>query len=278
MSTLDSLLEMAVQAAAEAGDRIMEVYAGHEFGITWKPDESPLTLADQSAHDAITQVLKQTGIPVLSEEGSEIAFAERSKWKLFWLVDPLDGTKEFINRNGDFTVNIALIEDGHPVLGVIVVPVERKLYYGLRGTGAFRIDAYGDESLPENFRKKIRRVRLPEKPDERNYTVVGSRSHMNDETTRFIGVLQMQYPDLCFQSRGSSLKFCLLAEGKADLYPRFGPTMEWDTAAGHALVLAAGFEVVHTDGNSPLMYNKKSLLNPWFLVKLPDFVVPAWNK
>ena len=240
------------EIAAAAGRAILEVY-GKDFAVTHKADESPLTQADLASHRLIRDALARLtpDLPLLSEESAEIDFQTRAGWAEYWLVDPLDGTKEFVNRNGEFTVNIALIRAHEPVLGVVHVPVTGVTYTGSVGTGAWRRAAGGS---PEPIR-----VRAPHAEPVR---VVGSRSHANPRLQQYLG----QLGEYELVSMGSSLKFCLLAEGKADLYPRLGPTSEWDTAAAHAVVLAAGGRVVTLD-NRPLQYNRKpSLLNPEFLV------------
>lgn len=261
------LLLDAVTAARQASVEILEIYEG-AFSVEYKADDSPLTIADKRAHNRIAKVLKPTGIPVLSEEGKDIPYADREQWRDLWIVDPLDGTKEFVKQNGEFTVNIALVERGVPVLGVIFVPVEETLYFAGEGLGAYRLEqaAHGEEF--ENWDDLIAKaVPLPQEV-KRPYTMVGSRSHMNDETAQFFDDMRREHPDLEIISRGSSLKICMVAEGSADVYPRFAPTMEWDTAAGHALAREAGFEIYQAQKpEQPLQYNKEDLLNPWFIVK-----------
>ena len=258
-------LKLAIKAALLAGKEIIEVYHTDDFEVKLKSDESPLTIADQRAHNVINKILKGTTVPVLSEEGKNIKFEERKSWDYYWLVDPLDGTKEFIKRNGEFTVNIALIKEGIPVLGVIYVPVTKDLYFSEEGVGAFKavnVDLESDINFIRQFSFK-----LPFSLENEVYTVVGSRSHMNKETEDFIEKLKQEHGELNFISKGSSLKICMIAEGIADIYPRFAPTMEWDTAAGHAIALAAGCSVTQVDQKTPVKYNKENLLNPWFIVK-----------
>lgn len=251
---LATYLELAIQAATLANNKILEVYHSGDFQAEAKGDHSPLTLADRMAHEAIVTVLQQTPFPVLSEEGKSIPFEERRNWEYFWMVDPLDGTKEFLKRNGEFTVNIALIHKGSPIMGVVAVPVTGDVYYATEGVGAFVVRGGQTSRLP--MRAKI-------DLNEKGLRVVASRSHMSDETKSFIDSLHA--PSLV--SKGSSLKFMLLAEGEADVYPRYAPTMEWDTAAAHAIVNAVGLEVLEYGKNTPLTYNKENLLNPYFLVK-----------
>lgn len=258
-------LLMAVRAALAAGRLIMDVYESEDFEIEKKGDDSPLTRADRAAHESIVHALESTGLPVLSEEGKSIAYEERKAWKRYWLVDPLDGTKEFISRNGEFTVNIALIEEGVPVLGVVYVPVLDELFFGSTDEGGYYIPVASGSSGSLD-RLLERAYALPLAKNERPYRVVGSRSHMNDLTTAFIDSVRDEYPDLEIVQRGSSLKICMVAAGDADIYPRFGPTMEWDTAAGHAVVRAAGKSMIEAGSGKELRYNKEELLNPYFIV------------
>lgn len=251
---LEALLILAIQAAEEAGKEIVKVYDSGDFQAEAKGDQSPLTLADKKAHQKIVSILKATGIPILSEEGKNIPYGERKGWEHFWMVDPLDGTKEFIKRNGEFTVNIALINKNTPILGVVSVPVTDEVYYATEGYGAYMRKDGRDHKLERRKPVDLQREGL---------RVVASRSHMNEDTQRFID--KLRNPGLV--SAGSSLKFMLLAGGKADVYPRYAPTMEWDTAAAHAIVREIGLNVFQFDTDQPLTYNKENLLNPYFLVK-----------
>ena len=249
---LQSDLEQLVDIARRAGLAILEWYDG-DMGITHKADASPLTKADLASHDLINAELTRLWpeIPVLSEESADIPWETRQRWQQYWLVDPLDGTKEFINHNGEFTVNIALIKDHQPVLGIVYVPVTGICYYGARGFGAWR-QANDNEATSIEVRQ----------PATEPAVVVGSRSHANPELASQLNRLGPHE----LVSMGSSLKFCLVAEGQADFYPRLGPTSEWDTAAAQAVVEAADGQVVKLDG-SPLAYNTKdSYLNPFFFV------------
>ena len=255
---MKQLLSLAIEAAVEAGTAILNVYDS-DFSVDYKDDKSPLTLADKRAHLKIMSFLEKTDYPILSEEGKHLSYEERKNWSRFWLVDPLDGTKEFVKRNGEFTVNIALIENGTPVMGVIYVPVKDTLYYGSE-EGAFKKEGFSFSS-PSPPKK------MPLPKGDRIYTIVGSRSHMSIETEVFFEEMRSQHGAVEILSVGSSLKLCMVAEGKADVYPRYAPTMEWDTAAGHAIVIAAGFQVLEYSSNKDLKYNKEDLLNPWFLVK-----------
>jgi 3'(2'), 5'-bisphosphate nucleotidase len=266
-------ISLAIKAAILAGKKIMEIYGTDDFQIETKQDDSPLTIADREANKIILDILKNGNIPVLSEEDKEIPYETRKNREWFWLVDPLDGTKEFIKRNDEFTVNIALINKGVPVAGVIYVPVFNTLYIADVRFGSFKTGNICLEEISDfSFEKMaLRGDKLPLNKDKRPFTVVGSRSHMNSETKTFIEKLKEHYGEIEILSRGSSLKICMIAEGKADIYPRFGPTMEWDTAAGHAIAVAAGCSVTKADETSPLLYNKENLLNPWFIVKGKGF-------
>lgn len=257
----------AIKAAVDAGNEILKVYNSDDFQVEKKGDDSPLTLADRNAHLKIMEYLDQTPIPVLSEEGKEITYNERKDWKQLWIVDPLDGTKEFIKRNGDFTVNIALVENNKPVFGVIYVPVHKELFVGISEKGAYKLNSIsGIEDLPSGLESLIENsIKLPVIYENKPFTVMASRSHMSQETEEYIDTLKEKHPGLEFSSRGSSLKLCAVAEGTADVYPRFGPTMEWDTAAGQAIVEASGGTVKLVSGEQ-LKYNRENLLNPYFIV------------
>lgn len=258
-------IEIAVKAALNGGQKIMEVYQTANFEVEAKSDNSPLTIADKKAHNAIIETLAETNIPVLSEEGKSIPFETRSKWEKFWMVDPLDGTKEFIKRNGEFTVNIALIENGFPIAGVIYVPVTQKLYFAELGEGSFMVESINAEML-ENIEFSAEAKSLPIARADNKIKVVGSRSHMSPETEAYVEQLSKKYGEVEMVSMGSSLKICLVAEGAADFYPRFAPTMEWDTAAGQAIAEEAGMTVINWETKTRMQYNKQNLLNPWFLV------------
>ena len=271
-------LQTAIVSAVKAGRAILEVYDSADMGVEKKADHSPLTLADRRAHTIIKADISGFGIPVLSEEGRDIPFAERRQWPRMWIVDPLDGTKEFIKRNGEFTVNIALAEMGTPTLGVIHVPVIDTLYFADRDLGAFKIEACRQGGIGEKppggtgGMESImnQAVRLPlQREKDRPFTIMGSRSHATPELEVYVETMRQKHGHVAFISSGSSLKICLVAEGRADIYPRLGPTMEWDTAAGQAIAVASGAQVVRHDDGNPLAYNKKNLLNPWFIVERP---------
>jgi len=262
---MEQRMQTAIRAAIEAGKAILTIY-DTDFEIVQKADDSPLTTADKEAHRIISAYLKETGLPVLSEEGKQLPYEERKQWQQFWMVDPLDGTKEFIKKNGEFTVNIAFIDGHKTIAGVIYVPVTDVLYVGLPSAGAFKLEGTKDfNGTMEQMKRKA--IRLPEAKTE-TYTVVASRSHLNSETSAFLEELKKQYTDIRVVSKGSSLKLCLIAEGNADIYPRFAPTSEWDIAAGHAIVNAAGGTVtLAEDDKTELVYNKENILNPWFVAK-----------
>lgn len=257
MKDITSLLETAKQTAIKAGAAILNVYHSDDFDVTMKGDQSPLTRADKAAHAIIAEDLKDTGLPLLSEEGSQIPYEERKAWNWFWLVDPLDGTKEFIKRNGEFTVNIALVNGAVPVAGVIYAPYPDVFYFGSKETGVFKQEK-GQQTQLQVIQKKTRFEELWQKEQ---LTVVASKSHMNEATSSFI----QQFRSVQLTSMGSSFKLMLLAEGAADIYPRLAPTMEWDTAAGHALLRSLNRGVYHTNLTTELSYNKPELLNPSFI-------------
>jgi 3'(2'), 5'-bisphosphate nucleotidase len=258
------LLSIAIIASVKAGEAIMKVYS-NKIDVVYKEDESPLTLADKNANKIINKYLVKSKIPIISEENKILSYEERKNWKQCWIVDPLDGTKEFIKRNGEFTVNIALIKNNKPIIGVIYVPVSKTLYFtsdnssksykALLKTNTIIIDEIFNNAV-EIF---------PTQKNNNILRIVGSRSHLNDTTKNYISKIEKKNK-IKIVSKGSSLKFCLVAEGGAEIYPRFAPTMEWDTAAGQAICQAVGVKVIDVTTNEPLKYNKQNLLNPHFLV------------
>lgn len=264
---MEKLLQTAISAALAAGEEILKIYndPASDFQVEKKADNSPLTIADRKSNEVIMTYLASTPYPVVSEENKIIPFETRSQWITLWVVDPLDGTKEFIKRNGEFTVNIALVYNGTPVLGVIYIPVRKELYYGTIQEGAFKVSGITAASGMDF--DKMGQVRLPLQQNRTTFVVVASRSHMSAETEKYIAALQAEHGEVELTSVGSSIKICLVAEGVADIYPRFAPTMEWDTAAGHAIAKAAGREIYQDNKETPLVYNKMDLLNPWFIVK-----------
>lgn len=256
-------LKEIIAISQKAGDEIMKIYQ-KDFHIEYKDDKSPLTEADTKSNEIICNALMELypDIPILSEENKVIDFKTRSSWEYYWCIDPIDGTKEFIKKNDEFTVNIALIHKDTPVLGVVYAPAIDKMYSSKKDEGAF-----------------LNGEKLPLEQKEKEFTVVASKSHLSEETQIFIDDLKTQYPSLIAESKGSSLKLCMVAEGEANIYPRIAPTMEWDTAAAHAIVLEAGKNVYQYDeevsaleyleDNSkikPMVYNKENLLNPYFVV------------
>ena len=252
IKSVDIDISIVCEIAKEAGRAILSMYDG-EIEVEMKDDQSPLTAADKASHEVIIAGLQQhfPEIPILSEEGADIPYEERKGWSRFWCVDPLDGTKEFIKRNGEFTVNIALIEDGRPFVGVVYVPVQDKMYFGVSGAGCWLSEA-GKEAV---------QIKVREADSAAGLTVVMSRSHPSPDLEAYLKDIKVAE----VMPVGSSLKLCVVAEGLADLYPRLGPTMEWDTAAGHAVVEAAGGTVLQSNGQA-LVYNKQNLLNPYFIV------------
>ena len=249
MNNIKKLTSLAKEASLAAGKAILEIYNSADFGVEMKGDNSPLTLADQAAHKVIVSYLEKTDLPILSEEGRDIPYEERKNWEYFWMVDPLDGTKEFIKKNGEFTVNIALIHNGQPILGVVYAPVLEWLYWGNAEEGAWKQEG---KELPFQLKKQ---------DSSEVKTIVASRSHLSKETQDFID----QYPGAEVISMGSSLKFMLVAEGKAQIYPRFAPTMEWDTAAAHGVILSLNGVILKYPEKLELTYNKHNLLNSWFI-------------
>jgi 3'(2'), 5'-bisphosphate nucleotidase len=263
---MKELLEQTIKASIDAGKRILEIYE-KDFSIETKSDESPLTEADTAANEVINSYLNKTGIPIISEENKQLDYSERKKWDKCWIVDPLDGTKEFIKRNGEFTVNIALVENGKPLFGVIYVPVTKELYIGdVNECNAWKVVVEDDSNIIKQLTKE-NEIKPSSNKNKDIIRVVGSRSHMNEDTVKFIEELKQEYEEVEIVSKGSSLKFCLVAEGKADVYPRFAPTMEWDTAAGQAICEAVGVKVVDQTTRESMVYNRKNLLNNYFLVR-----------
>jgi len=253
---LEYLLELALQATREAGEAIKNIYL-RDFTVEWKDDGSPLTLADKRSSEIIAGRLSETGLLIVDEEGKENHYEIRKDQEYFWLVDPLDGTKEFINKNGEFTVNIALIHKDRPVLGVIYAPIKDCMYYALKGKGAYKIENGVEIGLTLESQTLSNNGKI---------TVAGSRSHSNEELNNFLVVLKEKFEKVEFISAGSSLKFGLVAEGEAQIYPRTTPTMEWDTAAGQIIAEESNGEVVGWNSREPLTYNKKDLRNSWFIV------------
>jgi len=255
-------INAAVKAALQASE-ILRDWSKRKISVQYKADESPVTLADRDAHRIIWDILEKTEFPILSEEGKVIPVAERQSWKSFWLVDPLDGTKEFIHGRPEYTVNIALIEEGIPSFGVIAVPEQKLVYVGFSGSESRR---FTEDELFQGY-SSINGVKLPDHKSGKAYKVVASRSHLSAETADYIENLKSSHQNIEFIQAGSALKFCRLAEGAADIYPRFTPCMEWDTGAGHALLMGVGKNVLKVSDGLPLEYNKADLLSPYFIAK-----------
>ncbi|MDX1756678.1 MAG: 3'(2'),5'-bisphosphate nucleotidase CysQ [Marinobacter sp.] len=244
-----SLLQDVIRIADQASQKVMDIYRS-DFKVEYKADESPITAADLASHRVIVEGLRNLShdIPILSEEAASAPWSERRRWHRFWLVDPIDGTKDFTQRTGEFTVNIALVEHGEPVLGVVTAPALKEAYWGVKGQGAWKRDRTG----------RVRRISVVVPKAEKR--IVASKNHLNDETRAFIEKIGEHQ----LVQAGSSLKFCKIAEGHADIYPRLGPTCEWDTGAAHAVLAAAGGKVETLDGQ-PLRYGKEDVLNPYFV-------------
>lgn len=244
-----SVLPDVIKVADEASERVLHIYQS-DFKVSFKDDDSPITAADVASHEVIVRGLRTIShdIPILSEEGDALSWEERKHWRRFWLIDPIDGTKDFTQRTGEFTVNIALIENGEPVLGVVTAPALKEAFWGAKGQGAYKRDRTG----------AVRRIGVSGPRGVQR--VVASKNHLNDETRAYLERLGAHE----LVQAGSSLKFCRIAEGRADIYPRLGPTSEWDTAAAHAVLVAAGGKVTQL-GGEPLLYGKEDVLNPYFI-------------
>lgn len=262
------LLKLAVKAALRAGDEILKVYET-DFAVMTKSDNTPVTKADKVSGRCIASVLQESGIPVISEEEEVPGYEVRQNWDRVWIVDPLDGTKEYVKRNGEFAVNIALVEKGAPVIGVIYVPVMRDIYFAAVGIGSFKItqnDVITEltkKNLPDNLLDYARS--LPLQPLPKNYTVVASRSHLSKEVSARVKKMEAMYGKVELISVGSSIKQCWVAEGRAHEYPRFGDTMEWDTAAGQCILEESGGKLLNYETSEPMRYNKEHMLNSYFI-------------
>ena len=261
---LSQNLKIAIEASVKAGKKILEIYNSDDFIVEYKSDDSPLTLADKSSDEIIKNALKASNIPILSEEGNVLGFNKRKDLKHLWIVDPLDGTKEYIKRNDEFTVNIALVENKKPILGVIYAPALKVLYFSEKKFGSYKLEL---KTSTLSFLDYSKAIKLPVIMNKNSYGVVISRSHVNKETLSYIENLKKMRPNVESVAIGSSLKFCLLAEGTADCYPRFSPCMEWDTAAGQIICKEAGFELIDQTTNIEMLYNRENLLNNSFVVK-----------
>ncbi|PTX60447.1 3'(2'),5'-bisphosphate nucleotidase [Kordia periserrulae] len=263
---MNEYLHTAIETAVHAGGIIMDIYENQIVAVEKKADDSPVTIADKTANAYIEKALASTNIPVLSEEGEHAAYEIRKNWQQCWIVDPLDGTKEFIKRNGEFTVNIALVEDGKALLGVIYIPAVKTLYYAITAEKkAFKLQL-DEHTLTRDMLPNATQIFAAEESDD-EITLTSSHSYTNQKVLDLIDSLETEGKEVNLIMAGSSLKFCLMAEGQASYYPRYAPTMEWDTAAGHAICNAVGLEVYNLETQKPLKYNKENLLNPWFLVR-----------
>jgi len=261
----DTMLKYAINACLIGGFEILDVFYNQDIILDFKADESPVTSADRKSHEKILEILKPSNLPILSEEGEIPSYEVRKNWELYWLIDPLDGTKEFLNRNGEFTVNVALIYKQKPILGVIYVPMSDELFWGDIKNGAYK------NVLKQHYYNVIQfliedAVKLPNCKPNTEIVVVKSRSHKSLTNQDFIKNLKIDASCIEVIECGSSLKFCLIAEGKANMYPRFSPTMEWDIAAGHAIAEAAGAKIINADTKGEVIYNKEDLHSPNFIV------------
>jgi 3'(2'), 5'-bisphosphate nucleotidase len=270
---IKQLFNLALEAICHANDKVLEIYQTSHYQISYKSDKSPVTKADMASSDLICKVLDQSGIPVVCEETTEIPYQKRKSLPYFWLVDPLDGTKEFISRNGEFTVNIALIENNRPILGLIAIPTQNLLYFGGKNLPPFKLNL----SIRKSFDYDIEVLHgepLSVSKKKNPVRVVVSRSHLDDKTKTYLAELQKKFRSVKIVSAGSSLKFCRIAEGEAEIYLRFSPTMEWDTAAGQAIAEASGACMVSLPEYGVFLYNKPVLRNGGFLLtsleNIPD--------
>ena len=265
---IENLTSLAISACIYGGKEIMSVY-NTDFGFELKKDNSPLTIADKKCNKKIEEILHDSKIPILSEEGKQLNYEERKNWKYLWIVDPLDGTKEFIKKNGEFTVNVALVKNNQPIIGVIYVPAKNILYFSNKNVGSYKSTVSVNEfkdlaSIEELIRES---EKLPIIKNSSKHVIVASRSHMSKETKDFVDSRIEIKENVEIVSIGSSLKICMVAEGKADVYPRLAPTMEWDVAAGHSIAKYSGFKILNYDNGTELTYNKENLLNPFFVVE-----------
>ncbi|MGQ1946396.1 3'(2'),5'-bisphosphate nucleotidase CysQ [Geofilum sp. OHC36d9] len=259
---------LAIQAALKAGAAISQIYNKHNYTVTLKEDQSPVTEADLESHQIITQQLTPTQLPVLSEEGNPDLWNQIHQTDRYWMIDPLDGTREFINRNGEFTVNIALIEDKKPIWGIIYIPEQRQLYAGVKGAGAWKWENIDNHYLSkQDLQEKA--ITLPTREADNEYRIVGSKSHKTHTTDAFIARISEVISEIKIVRAGSSLKFCHIASGEADLYPRMDTIMEWDVAAGHAIIEAAGGLLKRWPDGDSILYNSDDMRFPTFLALAP---------
>lgn len=264
------LLILAIDAAFKAGEEILKIYST-DFYVETKTDNTPVTLADKASGQCITKILAASNIPVISEEEEILEYAVRKTWQRVWIVDPLDGTKEFVKRNGEFAVNIALVENNKPVIGIIYAPTLKDIYFAYRNGGSYKITQHdmivelSKRNITEHlfeFAKKLPSQKLP-----KTYTVVASRSHLSREINTHIKKLRNLYGEVDMISVGSSIKQCWVAEGKAHEYLRYGTTMEWDTAAGQCILEEAGCQLIDLETNQPMLYNREDMRNNYFIAR-----------
>jgi 3'(2'), 5'-bisphosphate nucleotidase len=266
----NALLKLAVSAALKAGEKVLHIY-NTDFYVETKSDNTPVTLADKTSGKCITEILELSGIPVISEEEKVAEYSARKEWRHVWIVDPLDGTKEYVKRNGEFAINIALVEDGKPVIGVIYAPVFKDIYFAAVNAGSYKITQNDviveltKQNLPDNLFEYARR--LPTQKLPAHYTIVASRSHLSREINERIAKLTSVYGEVDVINVGSSIKQCWVAEGRAHEYPRFGTTMEWDTAAGQCILEQSGNALVDVRTGVAMRYNKPDMLNNYFIAK-----------
>jgi 3'(2'), 5'-bisphosphate nucleotidase len=269
--TFAELFLSAFRAAIVAGKRILEIFNSGDVQVSMKSDNSPISSADKEAHEIIKRLLLNSRIPILSEEGRDMQFEERKAWDILWIVDPLDGTRQFIQKREEFTVNIALVVEGNPLFGVVYAPAIGDMYFGIKETGSFKINI-GNRDLPEEkyslpqILTEAKKLDYPTKTNGK-YTILASYNHVNKETLEYINEMRKTYPDVEVKKIGSSLKMCMLADGIGDVYVRHTDTYEWDTAAAQTILEGAGWCINALDTNEPLKYNKESLLNPFFICK-----------
>ncbi|MDR3246697.1 MAG: 3'(2'),5'-bisphosphate nucleotidase CysQ [Prevotellaceae bacterium] len=270
--TFEELFHTAFKAAIIAGKRILEIYNSEDFQVSMKSDNSPLSSADKEAHEIIKRLLIHSRIPILSEEGRDMQFEERKSWDVLWIVDPLDGTRQFIQKREEFTVNIALVIEGNPLFGVVYAPAIGDMYFGIKDMGSFKVNIGEHDFLSYSFQQIIsvsKKLDPPSKTDGK-YTILASYYHVNKETLEYIDEMRKTYPDIEVKKVGSSLKMCMLADGIGDVYVRYTDTYEWDTAAAQTILEGVGWSINALDTNEPLTYNKESLLNPYFICKKTD--------
>lgn len=265
--TFAKLFKTAFKAAFNAGQRVLEIYNSDDFQVSMKSDNSPLSSADKEAHEIIKNTLVTSRIPILSEEGRDMQFEERKAWDILWMVDPLDGTRQLIQKRDEFTVNIALISEGNPLLGIIYAPAKNDIYFGIKDFGSYKMKVSDKEIKSFDMQEIIKSsVKLPSlSKNNDNYTILASYYHVNKETLEYIDEMRKKHPDVEVKKIGSSLKMCMLADGLGDVYVRCSSTYEWDTAAAQAILEGIGWRIRSLDDNQPLTYNKESLLNPYFI-------------